>query len=291
MNEIIRAVGAEDFVKISIISAKGMVEYARSVHGLTPVTTAALGRTLCAASLMGDLMKEVEGSLTIRINGGGPIGSVIAVSDSSGNCRGYVTNPSLDLPTRETDGKLDVGGAVGRDGMLTLSRDLGMREPYIGSTELLSGEIADDLARYLTESEQIPSACALGVLIDTDYSVKAAGGFIVSLMPGASEELITQLEDNIFMMDALSTILAEDGIDEVLNQVMKGMNPRTLSRSEVEYRCTCSEDKVRSAVGLLGAEELSDMASRGEPVEADCQFCNRHYAFDPKEILRDMADV
>ena len=219
MDEIVRAVTTDGFVKISAVTARAAVERAREIHALSPTASAALGRTLCGASMLGELMKEDDASLTIRVNGGGAIGSVIAVSDSGGNVRGYVTNPQADLPTRG-DGKLDVGGLVGRDGMLTVSRDLGLKEPYIGSVELVTGEIAEDLAQYMVESEQIPAAVGLGVLVDTDRSIKAAGGFIVQLMPGAPEELITKLEDNIFMMDQLTTVLDEDGIDTVIDQVL-----------------------------------------------------------------------
>lgn len=173
--------------------------------------------------MLGDMMKEENASLTIRVDGGGPIGRVVAVSDSSGNVRGYVSAPGADLPTKP-DGKLDVGGLVGQNGMLTVSRDIGLREPYIGSTKLVSGEIAEDLTAYLLESEQVPSACGLGVLIDTDKSVKAAGGFIVQLMPGAPDTLAQKLEDNVFYMDQLTTILSEDGVETVFPQVLKGWN-------------------------------------------------------------------
>ncbi|MGX8693257.1 MAG: Hsp33 family molecular chaperone HslO, partial [Clostridia bacterium] len=208
MDEIIRAVSADGFVKMQVITARGIVQRAQEIHNLTPTTAAALGRTLCAASLLGEQLKEDDGTLTVRVNGGGPIGSVIAVSDSGGNVRGMVGDPAVDLPLKP-NGKLDVGGAVGRDGMFTVSRDIGLKEPYIGSTELVSGEIAEDLAAYLVESEQIAAACGLGVFVDTDRSIKSAGGFIVQLMPGAPEDLITKLEDNIFLMDQLTTILAE----------------------------------------------------------------------------------
>ena len=190
MDEIIRAVSKDGFVKISVVTARDAVQRANAIHHCSPTAIAALGRSLCAASMLGDLLKEENGTLTLRISGGGGLGSIIAVSDSEGNVRGMVSNPAFDLPTRP-DGKLDVGGAVGKDGMLTVSRDIGLREPYVGSTELVSGEIAEDLSAYLVESEQIPAACGLGVLVDTDHSVKAAGGFLVQLMPGAPEDLST----------------------------------------------------------------------------------------------------
>ena len=284
MDEIVRAVTADGFVKISAVSARDMVERARQIHGLSPTASAALGRTLCAASMLGELMKEDDASLTIRINGGGPIGSIIAVSDSDGCTRGYVTNPEAALPTR-ADGKLDVGGLVGRDGMLTLSRDLGLKEPYIGSVELVTGEIAEDLAQYMVESEQIPAAVGLGVLVDTDKSIKAAGGFIVQLMPGAPEELITKLEDNIFMMDQLTTVLDEDGIDAVIGQVLLGLDPQEAERRPVEYRCSCSRERVAQALRSCGEAELREMAAEGRDVEVSCQFYDKVYSFTPGELL------
>ena len=234
--------------------------------------------------MLGELMKEDDASLTIRVNGGGPAGSVIAVSDSDGNVRGYVQNPQADLPTR-ADGKLDVGGLVGRNGMLTVSRDLDLKEPYVGSVELVSDEIAEDLAEYMVESEQIPSAVGLGVLVDTDRSIKAAGGFIVQLMPGAPEELIEKLETNILFMDQLTTVLDEDGIDAVISQVMFGLDPREAMRAAVEYRCSCSRERVAAALKSVGAAELRDMAAEGRDAEVSCQFCDRVYSFSPDELL------
>lgn len=282
-DEILRAVTKDGFVKISAISARGMVQRAREIHDLSPTASAALGRALCAASLLGELMKEEDASLTVRINGGGPIGSVIAVSDSRGNARGFVTNPRADLPLR-ADGKLDVGGVVGRNGMFTVSRDIGLKEPYIGSVELATGEIAEDLARYMVESEQIPAACALGVLVDTDRSIRAAGGFIVQLMPGAPDSMIAALEDNIFMMDQLTTVLDEDGLDQVAEQVLRGMEHETVQRAGVEYRCACSREKVLAAISGCGEDQLRDMASQSEEIEASCQFCDKIYKFAPDEI-------
>lgn len=284
MDEIIRAVTKDGFVKISAISARGVVERAREIHGLAPTAAAALGRTLCGASMLGELMKEEDASLTIRVNGGGPIGSVIAVSDCDGNVRGYVTEPKTDLPLRP-DGKLNVGGAVGTDGMLTVSRDIGLKEPYVGSTELVTGEIAEDLAQYMVESEQIPAAVGLGVLVDTDRSIKAAGGFIVQLMPGAPEELITKLEDNIFMMDQLTTVLDEDGIDTVIDQVLAGLEHETVERTPIEYRCACSRERVAEALRSVGEEELRSMAAEGHDAEVSCQFCDKIYRFTPEELL------
>ena len=283
MDQIVRAVSADGFVKISAITARDMVERARVIHDLSPTACAALGRTLCGASMLGELMKEADASLTIRVNGGGPAGSVIAVSDSEGNARGYVQNPQADLPTR-ADGKLDVGGLVGRSGMLTVSRDIGLKEPYVGSVELVSGEIAEDLAQYMVESEQIPSAVGLGVLIDTDKSVKAAGGFIVQLMPGAPENLIEKLETNILFMDQLTTVLSEDGVDAVISQVLFSLDPREAERHGVEYRCTCSRERVAEALRSVGEAELRSMAAEGRDAEVSCQFCDKVYRFTPEDL-------
>lgn len=283
MDRILRATAGNGYIKMSAVSARDTVQRAKDIHGCTPTTAAALGRTLCAASMLGNLLKEDNGSLTIRINGGGPIGSVIAVSDSMGRVRGYVTDPSVDLPLR-SDGKLDVGGAVGRDGMITVSRDIGLREPYIGSTQLISGEIAEDLTAYMLESEQIPSACGLGVLIDTDLSVKSAGGFIVQLMPGAPEEYIDLLEENIFMMDQLTTVLAEDGLEAVFDQVLKGLEHHMVGEDEIGYRCYCSRDRVGQALLGAGRDELKNMIAEGKPVEVSCQFCDTVYSFSPEDM-------
>ena len=283
MDKIIRATAADGQIKMAVITARDTVERARQIHALSPTACAALGRTLCAASLLGQAMKEEKASLTIRVNGGGPIGSVVAVSDHLGNMRGYVENPGVELPLRP-DGKLNVGGAVGRDGMFSVSRDIGLREPYIGSVELVSGEIAEDLTSYLLSSEQVPSACALGVLVDTDRSIRAAGGFIVQLMPGADEEIIAKLEDNIFLMDQLTTILDEDGTDAIFAQVLKGFDYHLVGEYPVAYRCPCSRERVEQALTVIDRKELDEIVAAGKDITVSCQFCDRVYAFTPQEI-------
>ena len=284
MDQIIRATAADGFVKMAVITARDSVERARQIHGLSPTACAALGRTLCAASLLGQAMKEEAASLTIRINGGGPIGSVVAVSDSAGNVRGYVDAPRCELPLR-ADGKLDVGGAVGRDGMLTVSRDLGLREPYIGSVALVSGEIAEDMTAYLLESEQVPSACALGVLVDTDRTIRAAGGFLVQLMPGADASLIDRLEENIFLMDQLTTVLDEDGERALFEQVLRGFDWHDVGAYPGAYRCPCTRERVERALTVIEPEELEEIAAEGKDVSVSCQFCDRVYVFTPRELL------
>ena len=262
MDKIIRATAADGFVKMAVITARDTVERARQIHALSPTACAALGRTLCGASLLGQAMKEENATLTIRINGGGPIGSVVAVSDCEGNVRGYVENPAVELPLRP-DGKLNVGGAVGRDGMLTVSRDIGLREPYIGSVELVSGEIAEDLTSYLLER---------------------AGGFLVQLMPGAEDELIGKLEDNIFMMDQLTTVLDEDGAQALFDQVLRGFEWHTVGEYPVAYRCYCSRARVEQALTVIDPAELREIIAEGKPISVSCQFCDREYSFTPEEL-------
>ena len=287
MGTIYRAVGGEEFIKISVIEGRDIVEQARQVHHLSPTACAALGRTLCAVAMMGDMMKEDQATVTARIEGGGPIGCVVAVSDNGGNVRGYVDHPETDLPLR-ADGKLDVGGAVGCAGLLTVSRDIGLKEPYIGSVQLVSGEIGDDFTRYYAESEQVPAAVGLGVLVDTDCTVKAAGGFLVQLMPGAPDGLIETLEDNIFCMDAVTTILAEDGPEALMAQVMKGLDLHLVEQHEASWHCPCSRARVAAALESVGAQALYEMAEDGAGADVDCQFCGKQYAFSAR-ALREMA--
>lgn len=282
-DKIIRATAGNGMIKMAVVTARDTVERAREIHSCSPTASAVLGRALCAASMMGEMMKEEHASLTIRINGGGPIGSVVAVSDSEGYVRGYVSDPSVDLPLR-SDGKLNVGAAVGKDGMFTVSRDIGLKEPYIGSTELVSGEIAEDLTSYLLESEQVPSACALGVLVDTDRTIKAAGGFIVQLMPGAPEEYIDRLEENIFMMDQVTTVLDEDGAEALFGQVLKGFEHHVVSTEPIEYRCYCSRERVEAALASIGSDALAELAQDGKGISVGCQFCGTEYTFSPAEL-------
>ena len=283
MDRIIRATAAEGFIKMAVIEAADTVEEARRIHACSPTASAALGRTLCAASLLGNAMKEENASLTIRIAGDGPINGIVAVSDSDGYVRGYVGNPEVDPPLRD-DGKLNVGAAVGHNGLLTVSRDIGLVEPYIGSVELVSGEIAEDVTSYLLSSDQVPSACGLGVLVDTDTSVRAAGGFIVQLMPGADESLIDKLEENIFLMDQLTVILDQDGAEEVFHQDLKGIDYHIVSQEEVGYRCNCSRQKVQDALICLDDDDIAQILREGRNVDASCQFCDKTYSFSPDEI-------
>ena len=273
----------DGMVKATAVYTRALTERARQIHHTSPVATAALGRALAGVSMMGNALKGSGESVTLQIKGDGPLGTILAVSDAEGNVRGYVQDASVELPLR-ADGKLDVGSAVGHSGTLTVIKDLGLKEPYVGTVDLLGGEIAEDLAAYFVESEQIPSACGLGVLVDTDHSVKAAGGFLVQLMPGAPEELITKLEDNIFMMDQLTTILDEDGADAILPQVMRGLEPETVLRHPMAYRCACSRARVEQALRQCGVQELQDMIADGKDTQVHCQFCDAEYVFTPAEL-------
>ena len=284
MDEIVRAVAADGFIKMTAISSKNMVERARQIHNTTPVCTAALGRSLTATSIIGNMLKGEDQSVTVRINGGGPSGSIITVSDPNGNVRGYVANPHVDIPLKE-NGKLDVSGAVGTNGMLTVIKDLNMKEPYVGSVELISGEIAEDFTAYFYESEQTPSACALGVLVDVDYTVKAAGGYLIQLLPNAPEELAIQLEQSIFNTGPVTSVLENYSAEDLINLVLIGFEPEILERTEVEYKCYCSRERVRSAIASIDKADLEEMQNEGKPIEVTCQFCDAVYNFDPKELI------
>ena len=287
MDEIVRAVAADGFIKMTAISSKEMVERARSIHNTTPVCTAALGRTLTATSIIGNMLKGDDQSVTVRINGGGVAGSIITVSDAIGNVRGYVTNPHVDIPLKE-NGKLDVGGAVGNNGMLTVIKDLNMREPYVGSVELVSGEIAEDFTAYFYESEQTPSACALGVLVDRDYTVKAAGGYLIQLLPDAPEEIAVQLEQSILNTGSVTSVLENYSAEDLIHLVLIGFNPEILERTPVEYKCYCSRERVRDAIAGIEREELEDIQREGKPIEVTCQFCDAVYNFEPSELIEEI---
>ncbi|NLM83306.1 MAG: Hsp33 family molecular chaperone HslO [Clostridiales bacterium] len=288
MDELIRAVSQDGFIQIIAVSTREITERARQIHRTLPVATAALGRTLAAAAMIGSEMKVEEASVTVRINGGGPLGTILVVSDSHGNVRGYVQNPHVDLPLRD-DGKLDVGAAVGRDGLLTVIKDLGLKEPYVGSVALVSGEIAEDFSVYFFESEQTRSAVALGVLVDRDQSVAAAGGYILRLLPGADDSLLDKLEQNIAETGAVTARLKDGSLESLIYRVLDGFSPHILERREIEYRCYCSEERVLAAIANVEDGELKEMAEKGEPVEVTCQFCDRVYRFDPAELLQKRA--
>ncbi len=284
MDRIVRAISSDGLVQAAAICSRDLTERARQIHKLLPVGTAALGRTLSAASLMGNALKGAGASLTLQIKGGGPLGTVLAVSDNLGNVRGYVTNPQVDIPLRE-DGKLDVGGAVGREGTITVIKDLHMKEPYVGTIDLLGGEIAEDVAAYFVESEQIPTACGLGVLVDRDQSVKAAGGYLIQLLPGADEDTIVKVEGGIMAAGNVSAILDKDDDPEhMLRQVMSDFDLKILETCPVEYRCYCSRQRVERALISLGKDELQQILDEQGHCSMTCQFCDAVYDFSGDEL-------
>ena len=283
-DEIVRAITGDGLVKAVAVTGRDLVERARNIHTLLPMATAALGRALLGASMMGDMLKEEEGSLTLQIKGGGPLGTILAVSDCNGNVRGYVQNPHVEL-MEKYQGKLDVGAAVGQDGTLTVIKDIGLKEPYVGSIGLFSGEIADDLAMYFVESEQIPTACALGVLVGLDQSVTAAGGYLIQLLPGASEDMITKIEAGVHSMGSVSHALA-DGLDGegLLRTVLKDFDLEILEKHPVEYRCYCSRDRVTRALISMGKKDLSELIRDQGKAELTCQFCDQVYHYSKEEL-------
>lgn len=290
-DKIVRAITGDGLVKAVAVTGRDLVERARNIHTLLPMATAALGRALLGASMMGDMLKEEEGSLTLQIKGGGPLGTILAVSDCEGNVRGYVQNPNVEL-MEKYQGKLDVGAAVGQDGTLTVIKDIGLKEPYVGSIGLFSGEIADDLAMYFVESEQIPTACALGVLVGLDQSVTAAGGYLIQLLPGASEDMITKIEAGVHAMGSVSHALA-DGLDGegLLRAVLKDFDLEILEKHPVEYRCYCSRDRVTRALISMGKKDLGELIQDQGQAELTCQFCDQVYHYSKEEleeILRNM---
>ena len=281
---LVRGMSLDGFVKVVAIRSTEMVSRAAQIHGTTPNATAALGRALTAASMMGNMQKVENGSMTLQIRGGGPIGTITVVSDPVGNVRGVVTEPRVPL-VEKYPGKLDVGATVGVDGTLTVIRDLQMKEPYIGSTELVSGEIGDDVTAYFAQSEQTPTACALGVLVDRDLSVKVAGGYQVQLLPGAPDEVIDALEQGIQRAGAVTKML-DDGLtpEDILGQVMGALGVVFMETTEVSYKCYCSRDRVTKALISLGKDELTEIMNDGKPFTVDCQFCDTVYSFTPEDI-------
>ena len=284
-DRIVRAISSDGFVKAAAVCSRDLTERARQIHQTLPVGTAALGRTLAAASMMGNALKGQGASLTLQIKGGGPLGTVLAVSDPEGNVRGYVTNPGVDIPLR-ADGKLDVGS----EGTLTVIKDLQMKEPYVGTIDLLGGEIAEDVAAYFVESEQIPTACGLGVLVDRDQSVRAAGGYLIQLLPGADEDTIVKVEGGIMAAGSVSAILDKDPDPEnLLRTVMSDFDIRILESSEVSYQCYCSRERVERALISLGREELESILREQNSCQLTCQFCDAVYEFSAED-LQDLID-
>ena len=281
---LVRGMTMDGMVKVVAIRSTELVRRGVQIHKTTPNATAAFGRALTAASMMGNMQKVDNGSMTLQIKGDGPIGSIVCVSDAVGNVRGYVYEPNVPL-VEKYPGKMDVGATVGVNGTLTVIRDLQMKEPYVGSVELVSGEIGDDVTAYFAQSEQTPTACALGVLVDTDLNVKVAGGYLIQLLPGATDEIIDAVERGIQKAGAVTAML-EQGMtpEDILGQVLGDLGVVFMETTEVSYKCYCSRDRVTAALLSLGREELTQIAQEGKTFPVECQFCDELYEFAPEDI-------
>jgi len=280
----IRATAADGMVRASAAVTTEIVREARNLHNLSPVASAALGRTLTAAVLMSTYLKGEKDKLTIQIKGEGPLGGIVVVSDSHGNIRGYVYNPDVHLPLNDK-GKLDVSGAIGPRGHMNIIRDLGLKEPYIGYVDLISGEIAEDIAYYYLVSEQIPSVVALGVLIDTDGSIINAGGFMLQLMPGASEDLIDFLEKKVSTLNSVTSLLSEGKDAEgILEMILGEKGLVILDKDECRYKCSCSRERMESSLISLGEKDLIEMINEDHGAELQCHFCNKKYFFTEDDL-------
>lgn len=285
MNDyLVRGMSMDGFVKVVAIRSTEIVRRGAQIHRTTPNATAAFGRALTATSMMGNMQKVDDGSMTLQIKGDGPIGTIVCVSDPVGNVRGYVYEPNVPF-VEKIPGKLDIGATVGIDGMLTVIRDLQMKEPYVGSIPLVSGEIGDDVTAYFAQSEQIPTACALGVLVDRDCSVKVAGGYLIQLLPGAPDETIDKVEAGIKRAGAVTTML-ENGLtpEDILGQVCGDLGVVFLETTSVEYKCYCTRQRVEGALISLGIKELTEIMNEGKDFPVECQFCDEKYLFTPVNI-------
>ena len=284
MDYMIRATAANAQVRAFAVTSRDLVEHAREAHDLSPVAAAALGRTMSAALMMADMLKGPQDLLTIKIDGDGPLGGILVTADNHGGVKGYVQDPKVDLPNK-SDRHLDVGGAVGH-GTLTVIRDMGMKDPYVGQTAIQTGEIAEDITYYYAVSEQIPSSVGLGVLVNRkEKKILQAGGFIVQLMPFAEEETIAALEKNLRGIDSVTAMLsAGDTPEQMLEKVLKGLDLVVTEKTPVRFYCNCGKERYERALVLLGRDEVQKIVDEGEPVEIKCQFCGKKYSFSPDEL-------
>lgn len=286
MGYILRAIDESETIKISAAITTDVVEEAAKIHKLSKTTSAALGRVLTATAIIGSWQKNEKDSITLSINGNGPAGKIVATCKNDGYVKGYVTNPGADLPIREADGKIDVAGIVG-EGNLTLVMDTGMKKPYTGTVNLTTGEIAEDLAVYFLQSDQVPSAVGLGVLVDVDYSIKAAGGFIIQLMPDATEEQISKLEENLKGLPSVTSILDEyHDAEKLIEILMKDIDFKILEKREITYKCNCSREKVEDAIVSVGPKEIEEILREDKKAEVSCYFCDKVYDFDESDLER-----
>ncbi|MGO1581337.1 MAG: Hsp33 family molecular chaperone HslO [Peptoniphilaceae bacterium] len=284
MDYIVRAVDKDGFVKITGALTTDIVENARKTHGLSKTASAALGRTLTAGVMMTDSLKNEQDSITINIKGDGDLGRIVVTGKNNGKIKGYVNNPLADAEIREVDNKLDVAKIVGK-GTLTIVTDLGLKEPYTGQVPLISGEIAEDIANYFYTSDQVPSVVSLGVLVDLDYTIKSAGGFILQLMPGADENIISKIEENLKSLKSITNLLEEGKtIENIIEIVLNGFEVKYLNKREISYECDCSRDKVTESLISLGRKELENIIEEDGEAEVKCYFCNKDYNFNKDEL-------
>lgn len=284
MGRLIRCITSDGAVMATAVDTTDVVAAAEQIHSTSAVVTAALGRLLTAASMMGNMLKNKDDSVTLRLAGNGPTGSIIAVSDAQGNVRGYAANPVVEIPLNEK-GKLDVSGAVGKEGTLYVLKDIGLKEPYNGSVPLVSGEIAEDITAYYAISEQIPTVCALGVLVNPDLTVKKAGGYIIQMMPFATDEEIKKVEDGIKDMRPISTMLSEGmSLEDIVKTALKYYEVEVLDETQVAYKCNCSRERVEKALISMGKKDLLQMAQEQETTNIECHFCDKNYSFSSHEI-------
>lgn len=290
MGKIVRYITEDGSAFVIACDSTDMVAEMERIHKTSATVTAALGRLITATSMMGDLLKSKDDTITVRMNGGGPCGDMIAVSDYEGNARASVQNPIVEIPLNEI-GKLDVKGAVGTDGYLFVIKDIGLKEPYIGQTPIVSGEVAEDITNYFATSEQTPSVCALGVLVNPNLTVKSAGGFIIQLLPSCPDEMIDAIERSISDIPSVTQML-EDGFsaDDIAKRAMQGIEIQKLDESNIAYKCNCSKERVENALISTGLENLNDMANSSENTEVECHFCDKRYIFTPDDI-KDLINV
>lgn len=282
---MLRAMSSDGSARIFVMNATNIVNDAISYHKTTPTASAVLGRTLIAASMMGTMLKERGNSLTLRFRGDGPAGAVLAVSDYYGNVKGYIENPNVDIP-KKSNGKLDVSGAVGK-GFMAVSKDLGMREPYISQSPIVSGEIAEDITSYYAISEQTPTLCALGVLINTDYTCKGAGGVLIQMLPFADEKVAQKIEENAKFLASLSGLFAEGkSNEEILALAMQDIPCDLFDEIEVDYACDCSRERTARALVSIGEDEVNDILREQGQVEIACHFCDKKYVFTPEDCKK-----
>ena len=280
-----RAIAKDASVVSCAVDATDIVAEMERIHKTSSVITAGLGRLSIAASMMGYGLKGENDTITLRVKGDGPAGMLVAVADSRGNVKSYAENPVVEIPFNEK-GKLDVGGAVGKDGTLSVVKDLGLKEPYVGVCPLVSGEIAEDIARYYADSEQTPTVCGLGVLVNSDLSVKVAGGYLIQVLPFADDAVIDQLEKNIADIPSVTQMMLEGMTPEdIALRLLEGLEPNILDENEVSYKCSCSRERTEKILYSLGSDELNEMAEEGEPITVNCHFCDKSYVFTPEELL------